>query len=122
MNKASELFERLTSIDEPPIKEEFESMLEHNDELIPLLLSEVDSFIDSPDKIEDAGRQYIRHTLAMFLLASFRVKAAYPKIIQLISMPGNQVINLTGEVFSEALGRILASVYDGDLSRIQSVV
>jgi len=122
MNTASALFERLKSIDKSPTKEEFESMLEHKDELIPLLISEVDSFIDSPDKVEDAGRQYIRHTLAIFLLASFRVKTAYPKIIQLISMPGNQVINLTGEVFSEALGRILASVYDGDLSRIQSVV
>ncbi|MDQ7005459.1 MAG: DUF1186 domain-containing protein [Ghiorsea sp.] len=122
MNKASELFERLTSIDEPPTKEEFESMLACREEMIPLLLSEIDCFIASPSDIEAAGQHYVRHTLSIFLLASFRVQAAYPKVIQLISIPGNQVIDLTGEVFSEALGRILASVYDGDLSPIQSVV
>lgn len=43
-------------------------------------------------------------------------------MIKLISHSGDTVISLTGEVFTEALARILASVYDGDLAPIKSVV
>ncbi|PCI45342.1 MAG: hypothetical protein COB41_01750 [Proteobacteria bacterium] len=116
------LFDRLKTIDIPPSKEEFESILNNKAALLPLLLTEVDSFIESPSHVEGYGETYIRHTLAIFLLAHFREKSFYPKIIQLISKPGDQIINLTGEVFSEALGRILASVFDGDLSPLQDVI
>lgn len=120
--EALEFFNRLKTIDIPPTKEDFESILENKAVLTPLLLSEIDGFIASPSYIEGCGKTYIRHTLAIFLLAYFREKKAYPKIIQLISKPGDQVITLTGEVFSEALGRILASIFDGNVSPIQDVV
>jgi len=116
------LFARLEYITEPPTAEEFAAMDADKSSLIPLLLTEVNNFSQAPDVIEEKGEAYIRHVLAPFLLAYYREKAAYPKIIKLISNEGSQVVQLTGEVFLEAIGRILASVFDGRLSLIQSVV
>jgi len=121
-DKNLEFFERLKSIESPPTHEEFEYILAHREAFTPLLLKEVDQFIASPTDIEALGKTYVRHTLALFLLAHFREKSAYEKIIALISIQGSQVLDVTGEVFSEALGRILASVYDGNMQRIYAVV
>ena len=121
-NTPSELFERLRSIESPPTDDEFKSILDNKEDITPLLLKELDEFIDSPNDIEALGSSYVRHTLALFLLAHFREKSAYDKIIALISIQGNQVLNITGEVFSEALGRILASVYDGNIQPIYTIV
>ncbi len=59
----------------------------------------------TPKIISTYDSGYIRHVVSLFLLAYFKEKAAYPLIIKLISHPGDEVIKLTGEVFTEALGR-----------------
>jgi len=72
--------------------------------------------------IEAKGKSYVRHILSIFLLAHFRERQAFAKLIQLISIDDKVVLGVTGEVFTEALGRLLASVYDGDLASIKRVV
>ncbi|MDQ7001929.1 MAG: DUF1186 domain-containing protein, partial [Ghiorsea sp.] len=105
------LFHTLTSVDTPPSKEDFIAMIENKVELTPLLLQDLDAFILSPSSIEDKGASYIRHILAIFLLAHFREHKAFDKLIQLISIEDKLVLQLTGEVFTEALGRLLASTF-----------
>jgi hypothetical protein len=119
---AEDLFEQLKSIDAPPTEKTFVGIKSRQDELNPLLLKEVASFAESPNIIEQLGSNYIRHVVSLFILAYLRNKDAYRLIIKLISRPGDKIVQLTGEVFTEALGRILASVYDGDLRPIKSVV
>lgn len=116
------LFEKIRSISQPPTEETFTAIEVQQAELMPLLLSEVEAFAAAPDAVARQGDDYIRHILSLFILAWFRNQDAYPIITKLISHPGEKIINLTGEVFTEALGRILASVYDGDLKPIKSVV
>ena len=116
------LFEKIRSISQPPSEEVFMAIEAQQTKLMPLLLGEVEAFAAAPDVVARKGDDYIRHVLSLFILAWFRNKDAYPVIINLISNPGDKIIDLTGEVFSEALGRILASVYDGDLQPIKSVV
>ncbi len=116
------IFDQLKSITQPPTENIFNEVEEKQDEVTPLLLKEIASFADNPSGVEKLGNDYIRHIVSLFILAYLRKKEAYPLIIKLLSRPGDKVVQLTGEVFTEALGRILASVYDGDLQPIKTVV
>ncbi len=119
---AEVLFGQLKSITQPPTENIFNEVAEKQDEVTPLLLKEIASFSDNPSAVEKRGDDYIRHIVSLFILAYLRKKEAYPLIIKLISNSGDKVVQLTGEVFTGALGRILASVYDGDLQPIKTVV
>ena len=116
------LFEQIKSISQPPSEDIFEAIQAEKESITPLLLKEVEAFANDPHSVKNRGDDYIRHVVSLFLLANFRETKAYPHIIKLISHSGDTVVSLTGEVFTEALGRILASVYDGDLDQIKSVV
>lgn len=61
---------------------------------------------------------YMAHIYAMYLLAQFREQRAYPLLINLFSTPGDVSLDLTGDIVTESLGRILASVSGGDLSQM----
>ena len=122
MKVAETLFNKLKLISSPPTEETFSEIEKHKIELSPLLLKEIADFSDNPKAVERQGKSYIRHIISLFILASFRNKEAFPLIIKLISRPGDEIVQLTGEVFTEALGRILASVYSDDLQPIKSVI
>ena len=119
---AEALFEQLKSVAMPPSETVFTEVEKRQSELVPLLLKEIEAFAEKPEDIGKHGDDYIRHVVSLFILAYLRNQDAYPLIIKLISHSGDKVVQLTGEVFTEALGRILASVYDGNLQPIKSVV
>jgi len=116
------LYDRLKTINEPPLESEFEAILENKTKITPLFLEELKQFSEDYKSIGRLGDDYIRHTVAIFLLAHFKEKKAYPLLITLLSRYGDPIIKLTGEVFTEALPRILASVCNGELKPIYSVI
>jgi hypothetical protein len=65
---------------------------------------------------------YMAHIYAMFLLAHFRERRAYPLIVDFFSIPGEVVMDLTADVVTEYLNRILASVCGGDISLMTNLV
>ncbi len=65
---------------------------------------------------------YIAHTYAMFLLAQFRAKQAYPLIIEFFSNPDERVKEVSGDLVTEDLHRILASVWDGKIDPIHALI
>ncbi len=65
---------------------------------------------------------YIAHIYAIYLLAYFREKRAYSLIADFFSIPGEITLDLTGDLVTEGLGRILASVCHGDLSLMKELV
>jgi hypothetical protein len=85
-------------------------------ELLKILARTVENyetFLEQPN--------YMGHIYAMFLLAQFREKRAYPLIIQLFSMPDEIPFDLTGDVVTADLRRILAGVSCGDDSPIRKL-
>jgi hypothetical protein len=120
--EAEQLFEQIRTISSPPSEDVFEKIASSQHQIMPLLLDEIAHFAEDPNVINKQNDDYIRHVVSLFIVAYFREEEAYPLIIKLISHPGDNVIQLTGEVFTEALGRILASVCDGNLSPIKSVI
>jgi len=67
-------------------------------------------------------KDYMAHFYAMFLLAQFREKRAYPLLVGFCSADQKQVDTLMGDVTTEALDRMLASLCHGDTSLIEQMI
>src|SRR5262249_43287775 len=90
--------------------------VEKKDEITPHLLSALERAADDPEGVledDDDTRDY-----AMFQLAQFREKRAYQLIVNLASRPPELVDALLGDIPTEDLANILASVSMGDTSLI----
>jgi hypothetical protein len=59
---------------------------------------------------------------ALFLLAQFRERRAYPVLVELASLPSPVVESLFGDVLTEDLAVLLASVAQGDPSGLQRLI
>jgi hypothetical protein len=62
---------------------------------------------------------YMAHIYAMYLLSYFREEAAYPLLVDFFSIPGEVTLDVTGDLVTEDLNRMLASVCAGDLAPMQ---
>ncbi|MGO9572509.1 MAG: DUF1186 domain-containing protein [Desulfomonilaceae bacterium] len=85
----------------------------NRDVIIPELLGILAQTLENHEELLDQPK-YMGHIYAMFLLAQFREKRAYPLLVQLFSLPGEIPFDLTGDVVTADLRRILASVSCGD--------
>ncbi|MBN1485179.1 MAG: DUF1186 domain-containing protein [Chloroflexia bacterium] len=74
--------------------------------------------------VQDLARQesYMAHIYALYLLAQFRETRAYPLIVDFFSIPGEVTLDVTGDLVTEDLCRILASVSGGDPGPIKTLV
>ena len=62
------------------------------------------------------------HIWAFYLLALFRETRAYPLLVRIFSRPGEFAFELAGDVSTQDLGRILASVSGGELSGMKALI
>lgn len=90
------------------------------EQITPILLNILEESTVNIQKLAEQD-DYMAHIYAMFLLAQFREKRAYPLIVNFFSTPGDVSLEVTGDVVTEYLRRILASVYDGDDSLIKQL-
>jgi Protein of unknown function (DUF1186) len=58
----------------------------------------------------------------MYLLAQFKESKAYLPIVEFFSVPGEISMDVTGDLVTEDLGRILASICDGNIEPIQQLI
>ena len=94
----------------------------NNQELIiPELIKVIEFTKNNIEKLI-SDEKYFTHIYALYLLAQFREKSAYQLIIEFFSIPGDMPKDITGDVVTEDLGRILASVYDGNDSLLKSLI
>jgi hypothetical protein len=93
----------------------------HRDEIIPALLEVLESAARDPQSFARDPNRMI-HLYAMYLLAQFRETRAYPLLVQMFSAPGELPLDLAGDTVTEGLDSILASVSDGDMTGMASLV
>ena len=89
------------------------------EQITPALLKIIEDATLLPEVLYDES--YIAHIYAMYLLAQFGERRAYPLIVEFFSIPGEITLDCTGDVVTEDLHRILASVAHGDTSLIKSL-
>ena len=87
--------------------------VEQREAITPDLLQVLEAAAQDPVKYGER-QDYMLHLFAVYLLAQFREKRAYPLIVKMVSASGETPFDLLGDTITEALGQILASVYDGD--------
>jgi hypothetical protein len=91
------------------------------EEVIPILLETLEAIDSDPEPwLADQGRMV--HIHAMYLLALFRETRAYPLLVRIFSRPGEFPFDLAGDVVTQDLGRILASVSGGDISGMAALI
>ena len=96
-------------------------LIAHPEESIPLLL---DLLTDVTENFDDYYEKdsFIGHLYAFFLLAQFREKRAYPLIAQFFIRHGDRADEICGDFVTENLARVLACVFDGDLTLIKQLI
>ena len=102
-------------------REAISEALLRRDEIIPALLAVLDDVRRDPDPYLRDTDLFI-HIYAMFLLAQLRETRAYPLLVDIFSAPGESAFDLVGDLVTEELGRILASVSGGDVRGICTLV
>jgi hypothetical protein len=95
--------------------------IEQREAITPELLKVLESVAAAPS--EWAGRKdNMLPLFAIFLLAQFREKPAYPLLVRIVSAPGEIPFDLFGDTITEGLSQVLASVYDGNPAPLHGLV
>ena len=121
------LEEILSKLESPDFKtfqrEALQEAIKQKEVIIPALLKILERVAKEPECLLDDGDS-MGHLHALYLLAQFREKQAYPLIVEYFSQLGNGegALDMTGDIVTEDLGRILASVCDNDLSLIKQII
>ena len=115
------IMKKLKFMDDPYLEDAFKAAIKNQEQITPELLEVVEiatKQAHDPFGLED----YVLCIHALYLLAHFREKKAFPLVIDLFSTPDDTALELTGNMFVEDLGRILASVYDGNVGLLKAMI
>lgn len=102
-------------------KEELQILIDNKEEATPYLLDSIRNPEECLEKLWE-DEDYILPFYALYLLAQFREKEAYPLIYDLFSFEDERTEEVWGDLVTSGLGRILASVCDGDVSLINKLI
>jgi len=102
-------------------KSTIQEMIDQWEEMRPALLKVLVDAERRPEYYLE-GDNWKTVTFACYLLAQFRVTAAFKPLCALLGAPGETTNSLFGEMITEDMGNILASVYDGDDTPLRAVV
>ena len=91
------------------------------EDITPELLRVLEDTASNAEAIA-SQEDYMGHIYAMYLLAQFREKRAYQPLVNLVTADFRHVDRMLGDVLTEDLGRVLASVCDGDVSLICGII
>ena len=117
----AEILSRIDRISGRFEREAVEAAVAQREEITPALLRILEDLADNPDEFDPADDR-MAHLYASFLLAQFREARAYPLMVRIAQLPGELVDSLFGDFVTENLSQVLASVCDGDLAGIQSII
>lgn len=95
--------------------------IEEQEDITPDLVDIIQRAADNPQQLA-SDPDYMAHIYAMFLLSQFREKRAYGPLVQFFSHPGELPFDLAGDVVTEDLDSMLASVSCGDDSLIKALI
>ena len=95
--------------------------MEQREAITPALLPVVEAIAAPPTEFAKQ-EDYMLFVSALHLLAQFREKRAYPYIVKMVSAPGETSFDWVGDMVTEGLKLIFASVYDGNPAPLPALI
>lgn len=118
----AELLKRLVDAPDHPYPQDIiQEMIDRHEELTPALLEVLSDAARLPEYYLEGGNWKLV-TFACYVLAQFRVTAAYKPLCTLLAGEEDTIDELFGDMITGDLGNILASVYDGDDAPLRALV
>ncbi|MCP4702392.1 MAG: DUF1186 domain-containing protein [Gammaproteobacteria bacterium] len=111
---------RLEATDGEFPREALEAAVAKRGEIISELMKLIQKASANLDYILDEP-QYMGHIYAIYLLAQFREKRAFPLLTELYSLHGDKALDATGGLL-ENLDQVLASLCGGDVTLITALI
>ena len=102
-------------------EEALEAALENREAITPEFLRVLEEVASDPAGYAERENGNLA-LCAIFLLAQFREKRAYPLIVRIVSEPEDEPSMLVKDLTSLELDSILASVFDGDLAPLRELI
>lgn len=116
-----ELFTRLDQHEGSFPKDLIAEVIARREEATSRLLAMLEDIERDPEPwLADDDRMI--HIYALYLLALFRETRAYPLLVRIFSRPGEFPFELAGDVVTQDLGRMLASVSGGDVGGMTALI
>ena len=115
-----EILNGLAHTDNKFPREAMQQAIAQQEEIIPHLLKILETAAGNPNEALD--QHNFSYLYAMFLLAQFRERRAYPLIVKLASLPAKTADEMLGDTITDDLSSILASVCHGDTSLITELI
>ena len=100
---------------------QLKEIINRKEEFIPELLETLKDAKENYEEIIEKP-DYFAHIYASFLLAQFKEKQSFKLILDLVSLPEELSDDLFGDLITEELHKILASVCGGDTEPIKRLV
>ncbi len=97
----------------------FQIVLANKDEAIPYLRSAIRKVLDERGQLEEG---YQLHFYALFLLGEFQDREFFPEIMEFISLPGEVLDYLIGDLITSGLKDIVYNMYNGDMELLKKVI
>jgi hypothetical protein len=102
-------------------REAIEAAIAQRRQITPFLLQILqDALLRMDEIVEDDN--YQAHLYALYLLAQFKEARAFPLLLELLSHPGEALHAILGDVLTEDLGRILASVCNNNIEPLKKLI
>ena len=102
-------------------RQALERAIEEREAITPLLLETLEEWKNNLEALIDMP-DYFLHIYALYLLAQFKEPKAYPLIIEFFSAPGEITLDVTGDLVTEDLARILANVSNGNIEPLKQLI
>lgn len=109
-----EIIDELKYYEETLPKKAIEEAIIQKEKITPELLKMLEYTKDNLKNIYDEKDEFFGYTYAIFILAQFREKKAFPFLIDLLEQQTEIVEYILGDDFPDYLPRLLASTYNGD--------
>ncbi len=116
MNELQRAIEEITYKSSRLPEKAFRIIEKNREEAIPYLRASVEYAFAKRNEMEEG---YQLHFYALFLLAQFQDREFFPKIIEFVSMPEDELDYLIGDCITSGLRDILYNTYNGDLELLK---
>ena len=102
--------------------QELEIIRKSKNKHIDILIDSIVYVTENADKLCKSKSKYFLHIYAIYLLAEFRERKAFPAIVGFIELDKKQFETLSHDIGVDTLASILACTYNGDQLRLHQVI